>query len=255
MAGFDVDQALEAVELLADDIGVRTAGSPEDARARAAVASLWTDAGWEVAEEPVPLPQGGATANVVAVLPGTDLTAPHVVVGGHLDTVAGSPGANDNATGIGVLVALAEELADESDALAWPVALVAFGAEEYQPSEPREHHLGSGAYADARGAAVHRMVSVDMVGHGTPTCLCWWRDDTLARELLQVADVAGIGPVRAEAVGDVSDHGPFVAAGVPSVLLWTYPDGVYHSPADTSERLHAEDLRRAGDLVLAWLRG
>jgi aminopeptidase YwaD len=255
LGSFDVDRALDVVRRLADDIGPRPAGTDADAAARAEVAAAWRDAGWVVTEEEVALPQGGSTANVVATLPGTDRAAPHVVLGAHLDTVAGSPGANDNATGVGVLVALADELADEADRLDPPVVLVAFAAEEFQPSEPREHHLGSAAYAAAHAPAVTRMVSVDMVGHGTPTCLCWLGDDALARELADVAEAAGIAGFRPASVGDVSDHGPFVAAGVPAVLLWTHRDGVYHTPADTSDRLHPEDLARTGELLLAWLRG
>ncbi|MBW3620194.1 MAG: M20/M25/M40 family metallo-hydrolase [Actinobacteria bacterium] len=246
---------MAVVTALAGDIGPRAAGTPGDEAARRYVVAALRTAGWSVREEVVPLPQGGTTANVVARLPGASLGRPHVVVGAHLDTVAGTPGANDNATGVGVLVALAEELADEQPVLRHPVVLVAFGAEEYQPSEPRRHHLGSQAYADLRADVVVEMLGVDMVGNGPTTCLCWLRgtDDELARRLAEVADAEGLS-VRAEARGDISDHGPFAHAGVPAAFLWTFDDGVLHTPADTSDRIRAEDLDRAGRLVLAWLR-
>lgn len=255
-AAFDVERAMAVVSALAVDIGPRPAGSLGDVRAREYVADQLRAAGWSVREEEVVLPQGGTTANVVARAPGASLGRPHVVVGAHLDTVVGTPGANDNATGIGVLVALAEELADEHDDLRDPVTLVAFAAEEYQPSEPRVHHLGSQAYVDRRGRHVLEMTNVDMVGNGPTTCLCWMRgtDDRLAGRLAEVAAAEELA-VRVEAHGDISDHGPFALAGVPATFLWTYGDGVLHTPADTIDRIRPEDVDRAGRLVLAWLRG
>lgn len=207
-------------------------------------------AGWTVNEEPFALPQGGVTANVVAVQDGPR-PGRHVVVGAHLDTVPGSPGANDNASGVGVLVALARELADETPGV--PVVLVAFGAEEYQPSEPRRHHVGSEQYAASYAADVVAALSVDMVAKGDVTCICWLASgpDTLAARLDELAPPAGYA-VRAES--DFSDHGPFAQRGLPNAVLWTGKDGVYHTSRDTPDRLDLGDLRRAGDLALALVR-
>lgn len=247
---FDAGRALEVAHELAA-LGPRPAGSDADAAARDLLEERLTAAGWSVEVVPFPLPQGGTSANVVARRPGAATGGPYVVIGGHLDTVAGSPGANDNASGIGVLVALAEELADESPAV--PVAIVGFGAEEYQPSEPREHHLGSDAYAEANVGSVVAALVVDMVGNGDLTCICWLAagPDTLAIRLASLAPDSGY-EVRAR--GDISDHGPFAHRGVPAALLWTGRDGRYHSPADTAEHLRVEDLRRAGALALAFVR-
>ncbi|MFN2556613.1 MAG: M28 family metallopeptidase [Nitriliruptorales bacterium] len=240
---------------LANEVGPRPAGSTRDELARALVAAEFRAAGWTVDEEPFPLPQGGASANVVAwrgeddrarIRPGR-----YVVIGAHLDTVEGSPGANDNASGVGVLVALARELADET--LEVPVVLVAFGAEEYQPSQPPRHHVGSEQFAARHAGDVIAALSVDMVANGEVTCICWLRGspDTLAARLHTLAPQAGFA-VRSE--GDFSDHGPFAARLLPAAVLWTGKDGVYHTPRDTVDLLEVEDLRRAGDLTLAFLR-
>lgn len=249
----DARIAIEVAVRLAG-IGVREAGTHADEIARTLVAEELRDAGWETAEDVVGLPQGGQTANVVAWRGVERPTGRHLVIGAHHDTVPGSPGANDNASGIGVLVALAHLLAEED--LPVPVVLVAFGAEERQPTG--DHHIGSESYASAHAESVTAMVSVDMVGNTTARgdhCACWFRDGdrSLADRLVEIGAETGV-PVSATALGAVSDHVPFARRGVPSALLWSGPDPRYHSPRDTAEHLRIDDLRRAGSLVAVFVR-
>ncbi|MDX1658933.1 MAG: M28 family metallopeptidase [Nitriliruptorales bacterium] len=250
---FDADRAIAfAAELAA--AGPRPAGSEADAAARRKLQEALGAAGWDVRGEPFALPQGGESANVVATI-GRSRDRPQVVIGAHLDTVADSPGANDNASGVGVLVALAEELADETGDLPVAVVLVGFGAEELQPSTPRQHHIGSEAMAAAT-SRVMAMLSIDMVGNGDILCVCWYPQgpDLLAQRLHDLAHEHEIPGVQVRAEGDVSDHGPFARRGVPAAFLWTGIDGRYHSPADTAEHLRVGDLDRAGRLALAFVR-
>lgn len=249
----DADRAVRLATLLSRDIGPRPAGSGADAVARLTVTSWLRGAGWEVEEEAFPLPQGGTTANLVATWDGRGRGEAHVVVGAHLDTVAGSPGGNDNASGIGALVALAEELADEAASLPVPVVLVAFGAEEYQPASPRVHHLGSEHYAERAAADVVAMLNLDMIGHGATTCICWYAAGprTLADRL---GALAGMGDYRVERRGDISDHGPFALRGIPAAFLWTYMEPRWHSPDDTWEHLEPGAVERATTLAVTFVR-
>ncbi len=247
----------EAATAFATDLSFpRDAGTAGDLRARRRVAAALLGAGWQLVRQEVPLPQGGTTENLVAVTDPSVLEQPHVVLGGHLDTRDGSPGANDNASGIGVLVELARELRDEAEDLPLPIAIVAFGAEEFQPATPRLHHLGSQLYADRLGEHVVGAFVVDMVGNGDVTRLVWFDagPDTMARRMAAVAEASGLAGYRVELRGDISDHGPFARRGIPAAFLWTGPDGRLHTPADTPEHLRVEDLRRAGDLALAFVR-
>ena len=166
---------MAAVEHLAGRIGPRHATSAAYAEAARWVAGRLRDLGYRVHRQRVPVPGGsswgvpveaGTSVNVVARLPGTDLRRPHLVVGAHLDTVPQAPGAEDNASGIGVLLAAAEAAAERRTRL--PVVFVAFGAEEPRGPTDADHHYGSRAYVAALGPAERRavrgMVSLDRVG-------------------------------------------------------------------------------------------
>lgn len=254
---FDASEAMAVAQFLAKSIGVRVGGTEGDVRARDYLERAFRMRGWQVEQVPFDLPQGGTSANVVATWDGRGMAdGPVVVVGAHMDTVPGTVGANDNASGTGVVVALATALAPVAADLPVPVVLVAFGAEEYQPGT-RVHHVGSEALAGQLGERTVAMLSIDMVGNGPSTrvVLLRDRDATLQQRLLAVATAAGIADVVPDARGDISDHGPFALRGVPAAFLWTGDDGRLHTPADTFEHLDVTDVERAGDLALEWLLG
>ncbi|MEA5582238.1 M20/M25/M40 family metallo-hydrolase [Nodularia harveyana UHCC-0300] len=84
---------------------------------------------------------------------------PPILIAAHYDAVPGTPGADDNATGVAVLLELAKKFADEP--VKYPVRFVAFDMEEYGL-------LGSTEYA----ALLHKqrqplrlMISLEMLGY------------------------------------------------------------------------------------------
>ncbi|MFL5071897.1 MAG: M28 family peptidase, partial [Xanthobacteraceae bacterium] len=88
-----------------------------------------------------------------------------VVVGAHYDSVRGSPGANDNATGVAAVLALARRLADGRDKGGKRIRLVFFVNEE--PPYFRTEAMGSLQYARAlaaRGERVVAMYSLETLG-------------------------------------------------------------------------------------------
>jgi hypothetical protein len=134
---FSADAAFVHVRRLAGRIGPRPAGSKAYRRAVRYVRTEFTTLGYETALQRFPLPQGGRSWNVVATAPGDGSI--RLLLGAHLDTVPGSPGGNDNASGVAAVLEAARVLAGAPsiDGL----ALVAFGAEEFQPQGG--HHIGS----------------------------------------------------------------------------------------------------------------
>ena len=82
-----------------------------------------------------------------------------IVIGAHYDTVPGTPGADDNGTGVAVLLELAAEFA--SRPLKYPVQLVAFDMEEYGC-------LGSSHHAakfKQQQQSIRLMISLEMLGY------------------------------------------------------------------------------------------
>ena len=153
----------------------------------------------------------GRSANVIATRGDVVSGEPWLLVGAHLDTVPTAPGAEDNASGIGVLLATAQALSGHRSRL--PVVLVAFGAEEPRGRTDDDHHYGSTAYVDALSPAQRQslrgMVALDRVGVGAAVPVgSVEADDPLRAELERAARRAGV-PVVTETGQESSDHFSF----------------------------------------------
>ncbi|HEV3474096.1 MAG TPA: M28 family peptidase [Actinomycetota bacterium] len=250
---FSEEAARAHVEALAGRIGPRPAGSGGYRRATRYVVEEFEQLGYRARRRAFPLPQGGRSWNVAAEWPGSG--PPQVLLGGHLDTVAGSPGGNDNASGVAVLLELARVVAGTPEATG--LRLVAFGAEERQPNG--EHTVGSTDYARSLGPGVRdgidAMVSVDMIGKDRRFVFGWLgRGSRKAVRLLHRAGDRAGRQGRIRAVGDVSDHSPFAEAGVPAALLWTGDEPDHHRPTDTVRNVDSGTLTRSGEVLLALLQ-
>ena len=105
-----------------------------------------------------PQASGGKQDNL-GIEKGIKKRLPPIVIGAHYDTVPGSPGADDNATGVAVLLELARAIA--SGPLKYPVQLVAFDMEEYGC-------LGSSHHAakyKQQQKSIRLMISLEMLGY------------------------------------------------------------------------------------------
>ena len=257
--------ALDAVTHLARTIGPRHATSPAFARAARWLAAQFRRAGYVVHAQRFPVPGGnswgvpvpaGSSVNVVATPPGFDPRSPHLVIGAHLDTVPQSPGAEDDASGIGVLLMVADALAGTSSAGRLPVVLVGFGAEEPRGPTDADHHYGSRSYvarlSPAERRAVRGMLALDRVGVGDAVPVCTAGDDAAQAQVLRAGRRAGV-PMR-PCVNRSSDHWSFVERGMPGVRLGGTSYAAYHSADDLPRVVDPAQLRRTARLVLAWIR-
>ncbi|MDR7533170.1 MAG: M28 family metallopeptidase [Armatimonadota bacterium] len=181
-------------------------------------------------------------ANVVATRRGATQPDAIVVVGAHFDSVPGSPGANDNASGVAAVLEAARVLADAP--LARTVQFVLFSAEELGLH-------GSAAFVSERRAGVMAMVNLDMVGWGDRLMAGngSGRDDGPVGAALEVGRRLGIEITRFRATA--SDHTSFERAGVPAVFLHRGVDPHHHRPTDVPANIAPGHLEEAGRLVAA----
>lgn len=103
--------------------------------------------------------QGRTHQNLVLNLPGQQSGQPPILIGAHYDAVPNSPGADDNASGVAVLLELARHFY-ETPARS-PIRLVAFDFEE------TSYELaGSTHYAQSlQGEPLRLMLALEMVGY------------------------------------------------------------------------------------------
>lgn len=246
------DRALEVVRLLAEEIGSRPAGTEAEERAAEFLADQFQALGYHVELAPFSFTTriaSGTSQNVVARHPDEDPEAPLVIVGAHYDSVVGSPGANDNASGTATVLELARDLeARPIEGVA--IRYVAFGAEEVGL-------FGSQNFVARLSAPDRRRLrlamSIDMMAvgdrpafHGSEP----WVSHAMARAWSQ-----GYDPVRLpSSFARLSDHAPFLEAGLPAIMFHWLDDPCWHQSCDVADRVQWEALELMGAIAVELIR-
>lgn len=255
---FETSNALEHLVHLSSVIGYRPEGSPAEEEAASYIASCFENFGYEeVHKQTFRLDNGALSSNVFVVDPGTRSTLA-LVVGAHYDSAGGtgSPGANDNASGVGVVLELARIFRNNENA--YTLIFVAFGAEEILQGYGKDHHHYGSRYMAAHlqelGYTVVGMISLDMVGVGSTLTLnsTMQAPQTLVNLLDGYARRSGLNPVFRQDPG-WSDHEAFEKHGIPSVWVEYREDPNYHSPADTYDKIDPSLIARTGQLLQGFL--
>ncbi|MBI4345464.1 MAG: M28 family peptidase [Elusimicrobia bacterium] len=163
------------VRVLAKDIGERDVyHRPKQEKARDYVIARLKAAGYPAKELAYGargmggFKEGTPFYNVEAVLARTPADpGPIWVLGAHYDSAPGTPGADDNASGVAVLIELARLL--RGTKVSREIRFVAFGTEE--PPAFGTQNMGSYRYAERlkeNGVQVHGMISLEMLGYYNP---------------------------------------------------------------------------------------
>ncbi|MFH2006798.1 MAG: M28 family metallopeptidase [bacterium] len=208
------------------------------------------------------------TANLVAAVPGVDPDIGHevVVVGAHIDTVEdiagqGLPGADDNASGVAVMLELAHLLKSAERPPDRTVVFAAWNSEEVGL-------LGSGSYAlllPGRYPAMdnHAYLNLDMVGGVDATGMVVQghaeHPDLALGALMQRAVQEDGLPWAVVVYNDPSDsssdHRSFAGIAVPAVMLTTIARHAdIHDWWDTPEWTPPETLELSTRIAWATLR-
>ncbi|MHB8925510.1 MAG: cell wall-binding repeat-containing protein [Coriobacteriia bacterium] len=256
--GFDINRAMEHVTVIAG-YGARPAGGAAERQACDYVAAQLRSWGYTVTTQDIVLPGGKHSRNIIAEHAGT---RPEVIVlGAHIDSKYPSPGANDNASGVGVTLELARVFAQATTTPT--VRFIAFGAEEIAGDTADAHHFGSRQYVAALSSAgktgISGMVSVDMVGYGTTFNVrsLGTGPQTVVSALRTRAGYVGLPLPYLKDFGRYgwSDHEGFERAGVPAAWLEWREDPVYHTVRDTASHVQASRVRTTGRLLRGWILG
>lgn len=261
------------VDMLAGVIGPRHHGRPK--ALEAAAAYVERELGEGVRRET--FRAGGMdVANLILEIPGGEEV---LVVGAHYDSVATTPGADDNASGVAVLLELARRMRGARPRRT--VRFVAFACEEMPFFRTGE--MGSQVHARGcreRGEKVVGMLSLEMLGFyidgpqrlppAIPSWLRWMfpkRGDFLAavgnlrsgrlkrafkRGFTRATDLPLFAMCLPELVGEIrlSDNSSFWDQGYPALMVTDTSflrNPHYHEPTDTPDTLDYARMARATD--------
>ena len=205
--------------------------------------------------------------NVIGVVPGADAQLQNrpIVVGAHYDHLgtgwpdvkAGQsgkihPGADDNASGVAVLLELARLFGKHPGKRS--IVFVAFTGEEAGRLGSR-HFLA--AMAPTVRQSIMAMINLDTVGRlGNGKLLAL--NCNSAREWSHIINgcsyVTGVKATPISQTLDSSDQMSFIESGIPAVQLFTGAHADYHSPGDTIDKIDFAGLAKVTRLAEETLR-
>jgi len=268
------------VEVLAGEIGERNLFRPHGLEAAAEyIRGVWRARGFSVREEPFEVGRQRAV-NLIVELPGSGRPEEVVLVGAHYDSLIGTVGANDNATGVALLLEMPALL--QRTAPARTLRFTAFAVEE--PPFFKTERMGSRVHARGareRGEAIVAMISLETLGYYAeapgsqryPFPFGAFYPDRgnflavvgnlasrpLLVEFLRHFTEATDFPVEGAALFpwipgvDWSDHWSFWREGYPALMVtdtapYRYPH--YHSPLDLPDKVVPGEFARAAHGII-----
>ncbi len=225
--------------------------------------------------------RGAASPNMQVEIPGMEagLRSQIILVGAHYDAFQGTPGADDNASGVAVVLEMARRFAGRPSACT--LRLVLFVNEE--PPAFQTSDMGSLIYARqaaASGDNIVAMVSLESLAAGSqkyPPPLGWFYPTTgdflafvgnvnsraLVRRCIGVfrerCEFPSEGLAAPDSIPGVgwSDHWAFWQTGVEAIMITgtaTFRNPNYHEGSDTPGTLDYDSLARATDGIEAVIR-
>jgi hypothetical protein len=201
--------------------------------------------------------------NVVGILPGRspELARESVVIGAHYDHLGRKsaskendgkvhPGADDNASGVAMLLEMASRLTLVAN-MERPIVFVAFTGEETGRKGSRYFVQNEKRYPVSRATGMINLDTVGRLGKGKLIIL----GAASAKEwgMLFQESAKPLKLAIAESAQDLdsSDQKSFHEAGVPAVQLFTGPHLDYHRSTDTADKIDGKGLAKIAMLTRA----
>jgi len=204
------------------------------------------------------------TRNVIMVLPGEDalLKNEYLIVGGHFDhlgmggpssrardTVAVHHGADDNASGVGEMIELAEKFALTPGSHKRSLIFASFSGEELGLLGSK--YFTENPLIDLK--KVNAMINLDMVGRLRDSSTLQIGGAGTAeglKDLVKSLSDTGIMKLTITDEGSgPSDHSSFYVKNVPVLFFSTGAHLDYHTPRDTWEKINYPGMVKVSDLV------
>ncbi len=199
----------------------------------------------------------GNGSNIIGLIKGSDpiLSKEVIIIGAHLDGLGKCydiiPGANDNASGVAVMMGIAKALAQSKPALKRSVMFIAFGSEE-------QAIMGSKAYLDrpVMDPAKSVLINLDGVGVGGSIGANAGMNYPRLWSFIKDANEKYIHrPVITNFFSNLGrprlDAARFLRAGVPSLSFYTYgSESSYHLPGDNISIIKPEIMEDIAQLLL-----
>lgn len=239
-------EAYRITKFIAEGIGPRLAGTDGDRAAADWISDTFRAMGYHTSFQPFENPDGAKSRNVIACRTET-LPGRYIVVGAHLDSVAGTGGANDNASGVGVLIETAICLTGIE--LPVPVVYIAFGSEE--GSHAGSKHFVAGLKSPS---IVAGMVNLDSVGADAGLEIgCYGDvDPWLTKHCQETAEWLGL-KLSDTHFGGKSDYASFADAGIPVACFARTDQPTAHTPDDDMSRITQSGMAEIGSILVTAL--
>jgi alkaline phosphatase isozyme conversion protein len=214
--------ALSHVAFMADEIGPRPTGSEIESQTAQYIVTTFQDLGYTAETQPfTAIGKNGIvnSANVIAVKQG--LSPQEIIVGAHYDSVRVGTGADDNASGVGVLLEVAERIKDIPTP--YTIRFILFGAEEiglegsrYYASQMKEEDVRNTIAMINLDSLIAGDISYVYGDEGDKGVIRDWALEYAKGHNLDLQTQPGSNPeYPAGTTGDFSDHAPFKALGIP----------------------------------------
>ena len=243
--------------------GPRWPGSPGHVEVGDYIVAKLEGFGWEVEEQRFPYRdiEGRniiARANIDA--------GPVIIVGAHYDTrkiadkTPGSeepvPGAVDGASGVAVLLELAQTL--DLDQINNEIWLAFFDVEDQGSGGMPGYDwiVGSSFMANSLNLKPEAMVLVDMVGDADQQLYYEGNSDPTLRQVIwQKAAELGFQDafIQEQKYSLIDDHLPFARLGIPAIDIIDFDYPYWHTVEDTADKVSPESLHRVGRTLESWL--
>jgi len=256
----------KALEFVNDQVsfGFRTPGSEAHAQTIDFIRTNLQKNNWNVEIQEETIDNGYTIQNIIGKREVNQ--GPWIILAAHYDSRFVSDqdpdpgkrtlpvhGANDGASGVGVLLELSRVIPKNLNKNVW---LVFFDAEDQGNIENWDWILGSRSFVKQLTGKPEKVVVIDMIGDADLNLYYEHNSDTvLSEEIWNVANKNGFGKsfIPQYKFRILDDHIPFVEAGIKAIDIIDFDYPYWHTQNDTVDKVSANSLNAVGKTLLDWL--